>query len=72
MKTKSAPTLYTLKEVAEILCVSTRTVARWINEGYLNAIRVGRLTRISEKDLDDLFEKHRASVLNPNIPYEED
>ena len=54
-------TMYTLKEVAEILGVSKRTVRRYIQEGYLTAFRVGdRIIKISEEDLNNIFKPMRS------------
>lgn len=45
------PTLYSIKETAEYLGVSEKTVRRWIEHGGLPIHRIGRLIRISEADL---------------------
>jgi len=39
-------------EVAEMLQVSRRTVVRWLKEGRLKGVRVGRLWRVREEDLE--------------------
>ncbi len=39
-------------DVARRLCVSERSVFRWIKTGGLRAHRFGRALRISEEDLD--------------------
>jgi len=39
------------EEVAELLQVSRRTVVRWLKEGRLKGVRVGRLWRVREEDL---------------------
>jgi excisionase family DNA binding protein len=44
-------TLYTTKEVAQLLRVSPRTVQDWIRSGTLTAVRYGRLLRIRQADL---------------------
>lgn len=46
---------YTPQEVAEKLQVAVKTVYRWINEGDLNAVRLGRgnaKLRIPQEALD--------------------
>jgi len=54
-------TMYTLKEVAEILGVSKRTVRRYIQEGYLPAYRLGdRFIKVSEKDLNEFLKPLRS------------
>ncbi len=50
--------LLTPKEVAEILRVSPRTVQRWVKEGKLRAVRVGRLWRIPSTALTELLAKN--------------
>lgn len=45
-----SPRLNTVKEIADALGVSTKTVRRLIDAGELHAIRVGRQLRISEED----------------------
>lgn len=42
--------LLTLKEIAGHYRVSVRTVRRWIADGKLKAIGIGRLTRIRNTD----------------------
>lgn len=50
----------TLKEVAEILRVSERSIFRYIHGGRLKATKIGHW-RIREKDLDDFLAKNGAS-----------
>ena len=52
--------LLTVSEVAEFCRVSTRTVRRCIERGELATIRIGRLLRVSEKDLK-IFLRERWS-----------
>ena len=47
----------TVKQVAERLNVSERTVWRWIRESRLKVKRFGRTVRISESDLIDLIDR---------------
>ena len=46
-----APTLYTVKEVAEILCVSERNLRRMLDKRLIPFHRIGCQIRISETDL---------------------
>ena len=43
----------TIREVAERLKVSQRTIRRWIDRGYLQAVKLGRTVRIDERALSD-------------------
>lgn len=45
----------TIRDVAERLKVSQRTVRRWIDQGYLKVIKLGRTVRIDEENLSDLI-----------------
>ena len=48
--------LYTPEEVAELLRVSPRTVQRWLAQGKLQGVKVGRLWRIPKASLDRFLE----------------
>jgi excisionase family DNA binding protein len=45
-------TLLKPRYVAKLCDVSPRTVVRWINEGRIPAVKVGRVWRIRARDLD--------------------
>lgn len=47
--------LLTIRQVADHLQVCERTVRRWIQEGKLRAMRIGRGWRIHPRDLDRLL-----------------
>jgi excisionase family DNA binding protein len=47
----SAPRLLTIKDVAERLQMSSRTIYRLIDAGDLAVIRIGRSVRVSERAL---------------------
>jgi excisionase family DNA binding protein len=51
---------FTIDEVAERLCVATRTVRRWIKAGDLVAHRIGGVLRIAESDLRAFLAVHRG------------
>jgi len=51
MQDANLPALMTVKEAAEYLHVSTRTIRRWLNENYLDYIRIGREYRIVRDSL---------------------
>jgi len=46
-------TVYTPKEVAEMLKVNERTVRRWVRTGQLRAYRFGRQLRIPAEALEE-------------------
>jgi excisionase family DNA binding protein len=48
--------LLTVPEVAERLRVTTMTIYRWIEEGRLPAMQIGKHYRIREADLDEVIE----------------
>ena len=45
------PRLFTIRQVAEHLSISDKTVRRWVEDGSLVVHRIGRQLRISEEDL---------------------
>ena len=53
------PALYSIKEVAGILRVSTKTIRRWVASGELTAHRIGRQWRISDADLQAFIRMRR-------------
>jgi len=57
-------TVYTVKEVAKELHKSPSTVRRYIYEGHLGAIQIGRDLLIPEREL---FEFLRKNANKPNI-----
>ena len=48
--------MYTIKDVAEQLRISTKTVYRLINEGKLVPIKIRRNTRIDEAVLEEYLQ----------------
>ena len=53
------PNLLTIKQAAEHLQVSSKTLRRWIDTGDLIAHRLGRQWRISETDLQTFIRMGR-------------
>ncbi len=51
---------YDCDDVAEIYKVKKATVWGWIRRGFLSAKRVGKLYRISAKDLKDFDKKNQV------------
>ena len=56
----TAPALYTVRDVAVRLGVHPETIRRLIHEGRLDAVRVGRLLRVSASDVDEFLERQRV------------
>ena len=54
-KPKLPPQALTIRDVAERLQISPRSVSRLIVTGELKAIRIGRSVRITEGALQDLL-----------------
>lgn len=52
--------LMTIKEVAEHLNVTYQAVLKWINEGRLEANKIGRVWRISQEQLDEFINSKKA------------
>lgn len=48
--------VYTPKEISEILQVTERTVYRWIDQGHLKAVKLGKLWRITEDEFKQFLE----------------
>jgi excisionase family DNA binding protein len=48
----------TVRQVADLLKVSEVTVRRWIRDGELRAIDIGKGWRIGSDDLDMFLERH--------------
>lgn len=46
---------YSLDEIANILHVSTETVRRYVRNGKLKAIRIGRDYKVSEENLQKMI-----------------
>jgi excisionase family DNA binding protein len=54
----ASPRFYSIKEVADFLGVSTRTIRRWRKSGELGDHRFGGVVRISHDDLQDFISRH--------------
>ena len=47
--------LLTVIEAAKILRLNSETVARYIREGKISAVKLGRVWRVEEKDLEEFI-----------------
>lgn len=48
--------LYTVKELAILFNVDQHTIYVWIKEGRLKSIKIGRMVRVRESDLQVVIE----------------
>ncbi len=62
---RPATSFLTIREAAERLKVSQRTVRRWIDQGYLQVIKLGRTVRIDEGSLNGLIFARSNVVRRP-------
>lgn len=53
--------LLTATELAEYLKIHVRTVRRWVREGRLPAIRMGRGLRFASDDVDEAVRRGRSA-----------
>ncbi len=51
--------IYNCEQVAQRYGVNKKTVWKWIKERKLSAIKVGKLYRIKENDLEDFENKNK-------------
>lgn len=58
--------LLTPEQVAEHLVVAERTVYEWLRSGRLRGIKVGRLWRVREKDLEAFLQRQEDEPLSPD------
>lgn len=49
---------FTCEEVAELYCVKVETVWAWIREKKLGSVKIGKLYRIRQQDLDAFEHKN--------------
>lgn len=46
--------MVSVKQAAEIFSVTKRTIFRWIENGQIKAIKIGRTVRIPDEEIDRL------------------
>jgi excisionase family DNA binding protein len=56
----------TPKEVGELLGKSQYTIVRWLQEGYLEGVKLQRSWRVSSTALDAFLAQRRAEAQRPN------
>lgn len=52
----------TVEQVANDLGFKTRTIHKWIKEGKINALKVGREYRINEQEYEKFKQRNTFSV----------
>ncbi|MBI2611536.1 helix-turn-helix domain-containing protein [Candidatus Gottesmanbacteria bacterium] len=57
---------FTVKEIAELLQLSSITVYEFIKSNKLQAIQFGRSYRVHTKDLDKFIRNHRVKPVLPS------
>lgn len=55
----TAEKVYTVQEASEVLGVSPLTLGKWLREGKIIGVKLGKLWRITETDLQDFISKNR-------------
>ena len=63
---RPATSFLTTREAAERLKVSQRTVRRWIAQGYLQIIKLGRTVRIDEASISGLILTNSNVIRRPS------
>lgn len=56
---------YTIEEVSNILALTRQTVSKYIKEGKINAVKLGKSYRIYKKDFVNFINQH--SIVSDNI-----
>ena len=49
--------LLTIQEVAEVLKIAQSTIRRWLNEGKMKGVKLGRQWRVKQSELDRIIEQ---------------
>ena len=49
--------LLTIKQASELLACSPAAIRKWIFQGRLRAVKVGRLTRLRQEDIERVASK---------------
>lgn len=61
--------MYSTAEAAEALGISTRTMARWIKDGRIKAVRMGgRIWRISVEEIRRITEEGTSESKDTKTP----
>lgn len=55
--------VYTSEEVAEMLKVDIKSVQAWLRKGHIGGIKLGKIWRITETDLNNFIEEGRKKSI---------
>ena len=58
--------LYDIKEAAQMFSISTWTVRAYIRKGRLHPVRIGRLVRLEERELQRFVSEARSETTASN------
>jgi len=53
---------YSPEEIAELLNLHPATIRKWIRQGKLKAVKLGRVWRIMEEDLQEFLNQNGGQV----------
>ena len=54
--------LYTLKEASRVLNVHQQTLRKWITQGKVPAVKLGKVLRVSPKELEHFIKERRTTT----------
>lgn len=64
---KGPPVLLTVEEAARYLKASKATLWRWMREGKLSSVKIGRLRRLRLEDLEQLIKEEKAVAASKKL-----
>lgn len=59
--------LYDVKDAAQILAISPWTVRAYIRDGKLKPIRMGRLVRLEEQELESFVSQAKVTLASESL-----
>ncbi len=64
-KTNTTKRLLTISEAAAYLGLSKLTLYEWVSQRKIEYVKVGRLVKFDQRQLERWIEKHTIKALNP-------
>jgi excisionase family DNA binding protein len=64
-KTPSTKRLLTITEAATYLGLSKLTLYEWVSQRKIEYVKVGRLVKFDQRQLERWIDKHTIKALNP-------